>query len=445
MQEEIEQGNQRLGRFFLIFNLSWIIISVISLAYSALGTFSTHPQYLHEWRAPLIFLLMLLVLAFVILLPVIMNQRRPTTDSSCPRPPWPPQLSFSLPYWIGLFAIITALNVVNNNFIWAYFIVLGLTFGMFESKIASILVALIFLAYCWFQSILAWPITNDNLDAFFGMLITFASITIMCLAIQRLTRERHERENVLQQLARSNKALEIAHSQLAETAAQEQELAVLRERTRLAREMHDTLGHALVLVSVKLEAAQRLRERDPQRCDHELEVTKEIVRDSMKELRASIANLRSPALEREPACRALSRYAREMAQRGDLRVSYDLHPDIEGLPEPVEETLWKVGQEALANIEKHAQARNVLLHISRQDSQVLMKIQDDGVGLPADLCQRAKEDTDSYESPSGHYGLNGMQERVKNMRGQLAIHSRREHGTTIEITLPLVEAPLLTA
>lgn len=147
-------------------------------------------------------------------------------------------------------------------------------------------------------------------------------------------------------------------------------------------ELHDTLGHALALVSVKLEAAQRLRERDPQRCDHELEATREIVRNSMNELRASIANLRSPALEREPACRAISRYAREMAQRIGLRVSYDLHPAIEGLPEPIEETLWKVGQEVLTNIEKHAQASNVLLHISRQDGHIVMRIQDDGVGLP---------------------------------------------------------------
>jgi signal transduction histidine kinase len=246
---------------------------------------------------------------------------------------------------------------------------------------------------------------------------------------------------LLQQLTRTNEELEAAHRRLAESAIQEQELAVLRERTRLAREMHDTLGHALVLVSVKLEAAQRLRERDPLRCDQELETTKEIVRSSMKELRASIANLRSPALEREPACRALSRYAREMAQRCDLHMAYDLHPDIEGLPEVVEDALWKVGQEALANIEKHAQARNVLLHISRQDGQIFLKIEDDGVGLPENLC-RKKEDSISYESPSGHYGLSGILERVKNAQGRLSIHPGNTRGTIVEVMLPLVETPL---
>jgi signal transduction histidine kinase len=130
-----------------------------------------------------------------------------------------------------------------------------------------------------------------------------------------------------------------------------------------------------------------------------------------------------------------------MARRNDVRVSYDLHPDIEGLPETVEETLWKVGMEALANIEKHAQARNVLLHIKRENGQIRMKITDDGVGLPEDLCEKHQAAADRYQSPAGHYGLSGMQERVKNAQGQLHIHTRSKEGTTIEVILPLVEAP----
>lgn len=440
MQEELDRQNERSRRFFQIFNFGWLVVSVVSLTYSATATFSAHPDYLHEWRAPVIFTLMFLVIAFFGILPVYMRKRAQGLASE----QWPPSLTFSLPYWTSLYLVVTALSILDNSFAWSYFVVLGLTFATFNGKSVIALTALIFLGYCWFAGLLGWPLSGSNLGATLGILITFTSITLMCVTIQHLTRERHERDCVLRELARSNAELEEAHRRLAETTAQEQELAVLRERTRLAREMHDTLGHALVLVSVKLEAAQRLRERDPQRCDQELEATKEIVRDSMKELRASIANLRSPALEREPACRALSRYAREMAQRSGLRISYDLHPDIEGLPETVEETLWKVGQEALTNIEKHAQARNVLLHISRQDGQIFMKIEDDGVGLPPGLCQQHAEDKASYESPAGHYGLNGMLERVKNARGQFSIRPNKDHGLAVEVILPLVETPLIS-
>ncbi|HEX7735157.1 MAG TPA: sensor histidine kinase [Ktedonobacteraceae bacterium] len=432
MQEEVMQGNKRLNRFFLIFNFSWLVVSIVSLAYSAIETFIEHPGYLHDWHALVISLLSLLVLAFFGALPFLSLKRRDHMK-------WPPARSFALPYWAGIFLTVTLLTVLDNNFVWAYFVVMGLTFAIFDGKVSPALVALLFLAYCWFLGWLSWPFTGDHLSAIFGMSITFASISLMSITIQRLISERMGREHLLQQLTRSNEELEEAHHRLAESALQEQELAVLRERTRLAREMHDTLGHALVLVSVKLEVAQRLREVDTARCAQELEDTKEIVRSSMNELRASIANLRSPALEREPACRALSRYAREMAQRADLRVSYDLHPDIEGLPEETEETLWKVGQEALANIEKHARARNILLHISRQNGQIILKISDDGVGLPADLCQQGQ--ANSYQSPGGHYGLSGMLERVKNVQGHLCIDTEPGQGTSIEVTLPLVEEP----
>jgi signal transduction histidine kinase len=437
MQAEIERSDGRFRRVWFCINLGWGAISLFVLILGAVGTFEKHPQYLHDWHSLVIYALILLIIALFgsVLLP---GWRSKEGERA-----WPPPLAHSLLYWVGMYVPVTLLAVIDNSFVWGYFIVLGCTFGLFTPRFVVTLAILIFLSFSWLLRYLTWPIAGSLGGSLLGNSITFISLVLVCIALQHLIGERFERGQLLQQLAQSNNELEEAQRRLAESAAQEQELAVLRERTRLAREMHDTLGHALVLISVKLEAAQRLRERDPQRCDQELEATKEIVRNSMRDLRASIANLRSPALEREPACRALSRYAREMAQRVGLRVSYDLHPDIEGLPEPIEEALWKVGQEALANIEKHAQAHNVLLHMSRRDDHVFMKIADDGIGLPADLCQRQKEHEISYESPAGHYGLSGMRERVKNVHGRISIHSADEHGTVIEVTLPLVEAPLI--
>ena len=434
MQAEIERLDSRFTRFFLLFNLGWMLVSLCSLTFSIIGTLTNHPEYLHDWRGLGMFALAICVpTLFGSLFLIGRTYRKVET-------PWPPPLSISLSVLGGLYVITTLLSILDNNFVWSYFTVLGVTYSFFQNRRLLALVCLIFLSYCYFLGILSWPLTHSNLGAIFGNAITFASLTIVSITIQYLISERYERRCLLEQLTRTNEELEEAHVKLAESATQEQELAVLRERARLAREMHDTLGHDLVLISVKLEVLQRLRELDPARSEQELEATKEIVRSSMKELRASIANLRSPALEREPACRALSRYAREMALRSDLRVSYDLHPDIEGLPEVVEDTLWRVGQEALTNIEKHAQARNVLLHISRQNGQIVLKIEDDGVGLPAHLCKKQQEHfTNNYQSPAGHYGLNGMQERVKNAQGQLSIHTSSEQGTTIEMTLPLVE------
>lgn len=435
MQEKIEQADIRFRNGWLLMNLGWVLVSVCTLTLATYSALEQYPGYLHEWRGLAILCLDLLILALYCSL-VLHGTRRGHAFKQ-----WPPPLSTSILYSSSTYIAVTLLALINNSFVWAYFIVLGLCFGLFKTRIVVTAAVIIFLSHAWFSSYLTWPLTGDNIGAMLSIGLTFMSLVIVCLSMQHLISERFERTMLLNEVAHSKEELEAAHQRLSETAIQEQELAVLRERTRLAREMHDTLGHALVLISVKLEAAQRLRSRDPQRCDQELEATKEIVRNSMHELRASIANLRSPALEREPACRALSRYAREMAQRSGLRISYDLGSDIEGLPEQIEETLWKIGQEALTNVEKHAQAQNVLLQINRQDGQIWLRIEDDGIGLSSNLCQKQTADKTTYESPQGHYGLSGMLERARQASGQLTVTSGSGNGTAIEVALPLVKAP----
>ncbi|HEY7419060.1 MAG TPA: sensor histidine kinase, partial [Ktedonobacteraceae bacterium] len=226
-----------------------------------------------------------------------------------------------------------------------------------------------------------------------------------------------------------------AHHQLAQSVAQQQELAVLRERTRLAREMHDTIGHALVLISVKLEAAQRLRGRDPERCDHELEATKEIARGTMTTLRASIADLRSPTLEHEHIYHALRRSADELARRSGLHITCVLPEEAEDLSEALSETLWKVSQEAFTNIEKHAQAKNVEVEICHQDAQLLMHIHDDGIGLPPTFRTFNQDESPAH---TGHYGLRGMLERVDAVGGHLTLQTAQGQGTTLEILVPFI-------
>ncbi|HLH60231.1 MAG TPA: sensor histidine kinase [Ktedonobacteraceae bacterium] len=435
MQVDIEKSNERFQRIFQSFNLLWVIISVISITFATYSVLSAKPAYLHDWHGIAIIglaLFVMVVYAFGLYSRVVFQVQHQ----------WPPAFQRAFIYWSSVYIGVLLLSMIDADFSWCLFIVMGISFALFNAPRLLLCVSITVVTLSAFQGLFSWPLTMSNLGSLFGLGLAFFSMTVSCMFMQHLIGGWHERNDLLAGISCANRELEEAHRQLAESAAQEQELAVLRERTRLAREMHDTLGHALALVSVKLEVAQRLRERDPERCDRELEATREIVRTSMNELRASIANLRSPALEREPACRAISRYAREMAQRAGLRVSYDLHPGIEGLPEPIEETLWKVGQEALTNIEKHARASNVLLHISCQDGIVIMRIQDDGIGLPEVLYHLHEDGRVICASPEGHFGLSGMRERVENCGGYLHLSPAEEHGTIVEVELPLVEAPL---
>ena len=439
VQTEIEQGNERFWRYFSRMNYLWTAISLVTLIIAAKSTFQAHPSYIHDWHLFAVVALSLVVLGIYVLAlfshSIFKNRQLD----------WPVPLFWSLPFWLGPYIGFMLLSLIDNSFSWGFFIVMGLSYALFASWRLIIAILIVFVTFDLFQGILAWPVSKIDFGGLFGLGIAFFSFTAFSMVVQRLIGERYERNQLLQQLAQTHSELEEAHRRLAESVVQEQELAVLRERTRLAREMHDTVGHALVLISIKLEAARRLRERDPQRCDSELEATAEVARATMNDLRASIANLRSPVLEREPASRALAAYAREMGQRADLQVTCDLGSDIEGLSAPVEEALWKVGQEALTNVEKHAHAQHVTLHISREDGSILMRIADDGVGLPPELLQCQKNEDHTHTSPQGHYGLSGMYERVGSIGGHLSLRSDAgfaSHGTTVEVELPLVEAPL---
>ncbi len=410
--------------------IGWLIVTIILTISIDYNVLHARPYLLLDWRGATIFVLSI---SMVTLYAVGVMRRR-----TC----WPPPFLSSLTTFIGLYAIVIILVFIDNNFVWDFYIVLGVVLSRFVGRRLLLLVTILFLSLCIFGDVLTWPFDWSQLSGILGVGISFFGTAASAIVIQNMISERYKRNRLLEELTQAHHELSEAHQKLADTAAQEQELAILRERNRLAREMHDTLGHALVLVTVKLEVAQRLSERNPERSNAELAATQQIVRESMNELRASIANLRSPTLDHEPACRALSRSARDMAQRSGVHVTCDLQTDSEGFPEQVEETLWKVGQEAIANIEKHAYASNVLLHISRCDGTVHMRIEDDGVGLPYNCSRRKANGQSTYTSPSGHYGLNGMAERVERIGGTLSLKPGAERGTVVEVVLPLVEMPL---
>lgn len=423
---DVEKENTR---FSLIFRRVMMMVAVLVGIFLTASTYAIlrgNPDYLHDWRGVLCILLTV-VIFLLYTIPIITSLKLV----------WPVSWQFAVSIGGGMYLAVILLSLINSAFVWDFYIVFSVGIALFTGWRVLLSVIIMAVTMFAFQGLLIWPPDGGTLLAIAGQVLTLFSITGLFMLFQRLVGERFERNSLVIQLAQRNTELEEAHRQLAQSVAQEQELAVLRERTRLAREMHDTIGHALVLISVKLEAAQRLRERDPERCDRELESTKQIARETMTALRASIADLRSPALEHEQISEAISRAARELAQRTGLHVICTIQADINHLPEATGETLWKVSQEALTNIEKHAQASQVQVQINRQDGNLLLHIHDDGIGLPPALSQPQQDGSIAYNGSNGHYGLRGIHERVEAVGGHLTLHSGKEQGTTIEVELPL--------
>jgi signal transduction histidine kinase len=190
-------------------------------------------------------------------------------------------------------------------------------------------------------------------------------------------------------------------------------------------------------------------------------VTQQVLRDSMADLRASLANLRSSPLPREPLGEALTRLANEAAARATWDVFTDVAACV-ALEDRTYEALLRIGSEAITNAERHAGAHSLRLQLenSASEDSVILRVSDDGIGifssftLPAStrtitMTRGAMEDGDAVAtltvpaeaaSPDGHYGITGMRERITALGGQLNIQPL--HGTTgtvIEARLPVPE------
>lgn len=200
--------------------------------------------------------------------------------------------------------------------------------------------------------------------------------------------------------------------------------AVLAERGRFAREIHDSLAQGLTSVSMQLECVRSQLAEAPEKAREHLETARELVRESMREARRTIWHLRPLALGEADLASALQKYARELTR--DTGIS--CQQQIEGTPRPMpqehENALLRIGQESLTNAVRHAGPRRIEVRLRFGDGWVTLVVKDDGRGF--DVADRVGKG----------YGLTGMHERVDALRGSLSIDSRPEEGTEVSVTLP---------
>lgn len=251
----------------------------------------------------------------------------------------------------------------------------------------------------------------------FGLFMGWLSFTGLFLFIHYLGDSNQKRAKLILELQAAQKELEASRQR-------EAELAVLRERERLARDLHDSLGYALVALSVQLEAVQRLYKVDPEQASTQIEALKALTRSSMDSLRRSLDGLRAPGLGDRPLRQALQTLSEELSQRAGVKVDCRLSERADQLNPTVAETVWRVTQEALTNVERHAHAHQVQVTLDVVGGDVVLRVADDGVGLSPEAQTRP-----------GHYGLRGIRERVEGLGGELRLHNSGG-ATVVEARLP---------
>jgi len=208
------------------------------------------------------------------------------------------------------------------------------------------------------------------------------------------------------------------------------ELAVLEERNRLAREIHDTLAQGLTAILWQLNAAERAVESGGQEALEYLERIRNLVRGSLQEARRSVWDLRVGPLEGHTLVEALQGETEKVATAGDIETSFVLSGAERVLPAGAEAALLRICQESLANMLKHASASQATVTLAFDDSQVRLAVQDNGIGFDPEIPATRGPD-------SGGFGLINMRERARLLGGELTVQSEPGRGTIVEATLSL--------
>src|SRR5262249_18515445 len=206
-------------------------------------------------------------------------------------------------------------------------------------------------------------------------------------------------------------------------------LATAEERTRLARELHDSLAQSLTAVTLQLEAADALATRSPEKTQKKVQEALRLTREALGETRRVVHNLRAGALQGKPLPEALRELGASYGRTYGLKATVTSEGPAGRLTPHLEDGLFRIAQEALNNTVKHARARSVRIRLKVGPESARLTVQDDGQGFDPEHCDEA----DTRE----HFGLVGMRERARLLGGTLHIQSAPGVGTRIEATVPL--------
>jgi signal transduction histidine kinase len=250
--------------------------------------------------------------------------------------------------------------------------------------------------------------------SYFAAFTRTGSFVLVGYMVHRLVKGQREQRQALAQ----------ANARLAHYATTLEQLAVSRERNRLARELHDTLAHTLSAVAVQLEAVSALWDSDSKAAHAMLDQSLAATRTGLTETRRALQALRATPVEGMGLALAISNLAESVTARTGLALDLRLPEWVNDLSPEVEQSVYRVAQEALANITQHAGAGRVTLQLVQDDRRLTLTISDDGYGFDPD-------DVDS----DYRFGLKGMREWAEAAGGTLEVESQPGRGTTVRLVV----------
>ena len=289
-------------------------------------------------------------------------------------------------------------------------LVTGATFIFFVSVVQRQLTALNRALSLRFSGRLMGQLVGVRLSL---MVMFLVLLVFLLLFMNALLSERKRREE-----------LRLANQRLRESAVQIEKLVMNQERTRIAREIHDSLGHALTGLNIQLEGALKLWEVNPEQARTFVAQAKEMGSTALQETRQAVATLRQTPLGQQDLVSAIAPLIQRLQQV--MTIVPTVRVDCPALPESVQLTAYRIVQEALTNICKYSQASEVSIAIRAlpEVSRLHITVQDNGVGF------------NPQENTTG-FGLRGIQERAEAEGGQMQLTTAPDQGCTVQVWLPL--------
>lgn len=244
-------------------------------------------------------------------------------------------------------------------------------------------------------------------------------IYMVVLVLEQLS----EKEKILslnEKLGKANSDLTEANRKLEEYARESEKTAETRERNRLAREIHDTLGHSLTGIITGIDACVMLMDIAPEATKEQLKAIADVARQGVKDVRRSVKALRPDALEALDLESALIRMIDETKRSTSVDIEYRIDTRLKGFNKDEEEAIYRIVQESITNAIRHGKATKIWVHIDREYYMLRLHLKDNGIGC-ADVQKG--------------FGLHHMEERLNMLKGSLAYSG--EDGFTVDALIPI--------
>jgi signal transduction histidine kinase len=229
--------------------------------------------------------------------------------------------------------------------------------------------------------------------------------------------------NLVKVQREQRQSLTDANARLAQSASAMEQLTISRERNRLARELHDVLAHTLSGVAVELEGLRIMLGRNTDQANALLSNSLQAIREGLTETRRALQELRAKPLEDLGLALAIQTLAESYANRSDFQLELDIDHNPGNYPDEVQQSVYRIAQEALANVADHAQAQNAWVVLKQDQNQLSLIVRDDGCGFDPEKTEERL-----------HFGLLGIRERAEMIGGNLSVESQVGKGTQVSFS-----------